>query len=238
MFGPGTYKLTTQTLPVLTYLKNWDKLFESPFKSGRLLLLDAHPDRAAVGYAAARDDPRFGLRDGAAARVRPVLVSRRRREGVPQGAVGHARGLHARRRRGAAARHHPGDDGQLDRGIQGQLPRHGREPDADGEPGQGRPRDRARPLRSRARRVQRRERVAARGTAGRARQAHLDGDGRRPQQVHAVPDGHRDSDRGRERRRHRRHRRRTRIGHGDRPADGAGHGERPLDGAERARRTR
>ena len=33
VFGPGTYKLTTQTLPVLTYLKNWDKLFQSPFKS-------------------------------------------------------------------------------------------------------------------------------------------------------------------------------------------------------------
>ena len=33
VFGPGTYKLTTQTLPVLTYLRNWDKLFESPFKS-------------------------------------------------------------------------------------------------------------------------------------------------------------------------------------------------------------
>lgn len=33
VFGPGSYKLTTQTLPVLTYLKNWDKLFESPFKS-------------------------------------------------------------------------------------------------------------------------------------------------------------------------------------------------------------
>ncbi|MBT9494168.1 MAG: SPFH domain-containing protein [Paucibacter sp.] len=33
MFGPGMHKLTTQTLPVLTYLKNWDKLFESPFKS-------------------------------------------------------------------------------------------------------------------------------------------------------------------------------------------------------------
>jgi membrane protease subunit (stomatin/prohibitin family) len=32
-FGPGMYKLTTQTIPVLTYLKNWDKLFESPFKS-------------------------------------------------------------------------------------------------------------------------------------------------------------------------------------------------------------
>ena len=33
VFAPGTHKLSTQTLPVLTYLKNWDKLFESPFKS-------------------------------------------------------------------------------------------------------------------------------------------------------------------------------------------------------------
>ncbi len=33
LFAPGRYTLTTQTLPVLTYLKNWDKLFESPFKS-------------------------------------------------------------------------------------------------------------------------------------------------------------------------------------------------------------
>jgi len=33
VFAPGMHKLTTQTLPVLTYLKNWDKLFQSPFKS-------------------------------------------------------------------------------------------------------------------------------------------------------------------------------------------------------------
>ena len=33
VFGPGSYKLSTQTLPLLTNLKNWDKLFESPFKS-------------------------------------------------------------------------------------------------------------------------------------------------------------------------------------------------------------
>lgn len=32
-FGPGRYKLTTNTLPLLTNLKNWDKLFQSPFKS-------------------------------------------------------------------------------------------------------------------------------------------------------------------------------------------------------------
>jgi membrane protease subunit (stomatin/prohibitin family) len=33
VFGPGRYTLGTRTLPVLTYLNNWDKLFQSPFKS-------------------------------------------------------------------------------------------------------------------------------------------------------------------------------------------------------------
>jgi membrane protease subunit (stomatin/prohibitin family) len=33
VFGPGLYTLTTQTLPVMTNLMNWDKLFQSPFKS-------------------------------------------------------------------------------------------------------------------------------------------------------------------------------------------------------------
>lgn len=33
VFMPGCYTLNTQTLPVLTNLKNWDKLFQSPFKS-------------------------------------------------------------------------------------------------------------------------------------------------------------------------------------------------------------
>lgn len=33
VFGPGQYELTTNTLPVLTYLENWDKFFKSPFKS-------------------------------------------------------------------------------------------------------------------------------------------------------------------------------------------------------------
>ena len=32
-FGPGLYTLNTQTLPILTYLINWDKAFQSPFKS-------------------------------------------------------------------------------------------------------------------------------------------------------------------------------------------------------------
>jgi membrane protease subunit (stomatin/prohibitin family) len=33
VFGPGMYTLNTQNLPILTDLKNWDKDFESPFKS-------------------------------------------------------------------------------------------------------------------------------------------------------------------------------------------------------------
>ncbi|MFO1518316.1 MAG: SPFH domain-containing protein [bacterium] len=33
LFKPGLYTLTTQTLPVMTSLQNWDKLFASPFKS-------------------------------------------------------------------------------------------------------------------------------------------------------------------------------------------------------------
>ncbi|HEY2854418.1 MAG TPA: SPFH domain-containing protein [Gemmatimonadaceae bacterium] len=32
-FGPGLYTLETRTLPLLTNLRNWDKAFQSPFKS-------------------------------------------------------------------------------------------------------------------------------------------------------------------------------------------------------------
>ena len=33
IFTAGTYKVSTQNIPVLTNLMNWDKMFESPFKS-------------------------------------------------------------------------------------------------------------------------------------------------------------------------------------------------------------
>ncbi len=33
VFGPGLYNLSTQNLPILTDLMNWDKQFKSPFKS-------------------------------------------------------------------------------------------------------------------------------------------------------------------------------------------------------------
>jgi membrane protease subunit (stomatin/prohibitin family) len=33
VFAPGLYTLNTQTLPIMTNLMNWDKMFQSPFKS-------------------------------------------------------------------------------------------------------------------------------------------------------------------------------------------------------------
>ncbi len=33
VFGPGRHRLSTRTLPLLTNLRHWDKLFASPFKS-------------------------------------------------------------------------------------------------------------------------------------------------------------------------------------------------------------
>ena len=33
LFGPGQHTITTQNIPILTDLANWDKMFESPFKS-------------------------------------------------------------------------------------------------------------------------------------------------------------------------------------------------------------
>ncbi len=33
VFSPGLYRLSTHTLPLLTNLLNWDKMFQSPFKS-------------------------------------------------------------------------------------------------------------------------------------------------------------------------------------------------------------
>jgi hypothetical protein len=83
VFGPGMYKLTTQTLPVLTYLKNWDKLFESPFKSDVYFLQHPPAARPQVGHAEPGHDARQGFRHGAAARLRHLRLQ----PGRPQGST-------------------------------------------------------------------------------------------------------------------------------------------------------
>ena len=104
VFGPGMYKLTTQTLPVLTYLKNWDKLFESPFKSDVYFFSTRQQVDQQMGHAAADHHPRQGLRRGAAARLRQLQLPHRRCQAVPHRDLRHARHLLVGRPRRPAAR--------------------------------------------------------------------------------------------------------------------------------------
>ena len=128
VFGPGMYKLTTQTLPVLTYLKNWDKLFESPVQERRLLLQHAPADRPALGHAAADHDPRQGLRRGAPARLRQLQLPHRRRQAVPHRDLRHARRLHRGRPRRPAARPDAAEHQRRHRRQRRALPRPGGQP--------------------------------------------------------------------------------------------------------------
>ena len=75
VFGPGMYKLTTQTLPLLTNLKNWDKLFRIPVQVRGLFLLDPPAPRPQVGHAEPDHHPRQGFRHGAHAPSASIRTS-------------------------------------------------------------------------------------------------------------------------------------------------------------------
>ncbi len=74
VFAPGMYKLTTQTLPVLTYLKNWDKLFESPFKSDVYFFSHAH--RSSTRNGARRTRSPSATRNSASSACAPSASTR------------------------------------------------------------------------------------------------------------------------------------------------------------------
>ena len=129
VFGPGMYKLTTQTIPVLTYLKNWDKLFESPFKSD-------------VYFFSTRQqiDQRWGTpqpitirdKDFGAVRLR-AFGNYAYRIADPKAFhtedLGHARRLHGGRARRPAARPVPAAHLGRDRRERHPVPRPGGQPD-------------------------------------------------------------------------------------------------------------
>ena len=78
VFGPGRYTLNTQTLPLLTNLKNWDKLFESPFKSDVYFFNTKQQLARKWGDVATRYRARCRVRRGAVALVRYVRLPHQR----------------------------------------------------------------------------------------------------------------------------------------------------------------
>ena len=89
VFGPGA-TLTTQTLPILTYLKNWDKLFRA--RSRATSTSSARASRStSAGARPSRSRSATGLRRGAPARVRQLRLPHRRPEAVPHRDLRHAR---------------------------------------------------------------------------------------------------------------------------------------------------
>ena len=163
VFGPGMYKLTTQTLPILTYLKNWDKLFESPFKSDVIFF----STRLQLGRRWGTAQP-VTLRDSEFGMVRlrfGVYVPDRRSRHVLPRNQRHARRVHGGRPGIAAAQHGGRRDDHGAGRLQGAVPGHGRQPGPDVAEHQRAAGADLRALRRQAGQLHRRERVAARRAA-------------------------------------------------------------------------
>ena len=69
VLGPGLYTLNTNTLPVLTNLMNWDKLFQSPFKTDVYFFSTRLQMNQRWGTAQPDHRSRQGFRRGPAARA-------------------------------------------------------------------------------------------------------------------------------------------------------------------------
>ena len=232
VFGPGMYKLTTQTLPVLTYLKNWDKLFESPFKSD-------------VYFFSTRQqvDQKWGTPQPITIRDKDFGAVRLRAFGNYSFRIGDAKLFHTEIS-GTRDIYRVADlDGQL-RGLVLQnisnaiasqrraLSGPGGQPDPVRAGAGDAAGARVRQDRHQAGGHHGPERLAARRAAEDPRPEDRHGHGRqRHGQVHAVPDGAGDPEVRRRRGPGRRHRRRC-DGPGRRRGAGPGAGAEPLAGAQ------
>ncbi len=104
VFGPGRYNLTTADAADPDLPAELGQAVQEPVQERRLLLQHAPAGRPALGHHPAGDDPRQGLRRGAAARLRQLRLPGRRPEAVPHRNLRHARHLHRGRARRPAAR--------------------------------------------------------------------------------------------------------------------------------------
>ena len=97
IFGPGLHTLNTRNLPILTDLMNWDKDFESPFKSEVYFFSTRLADRPEVGNRNAHHHPRQGVRRRPPALLRHLLLPHRRSARLLQPGQRHPRRLLCRR---------------------------------------------------------------------------------------------------------------------------------------------
>ncbi len=127
IFGPGLYKLTTQTLPILTYLQNWDKKFQSPFKS------DVYFFSSRI-----QTDQRWGTATPITIRDKEFGAVRVRGYGIYSWHISDPKAFHTkisgtrelykvRRYRRPASQHDHRPDDQRVRGKLAAIPRYGRE---------------------------------------------------------------------------------------------------------------
>ena len=133
-FGPGLYTLTTQTLPILTYLRNWDKAFKSPFKSDVYFFSTRLQTNQKWGTATPITirDKEFG-----AVRMRAYGIYAYRIDDpkVFYEKVSGTREMYQRgRSRRPVAQHHRGPDDRSVRRQRDFVPRYGRQPVSSSAP--------------------------------------------------------------------------------------------------------
>ena len=86
-FEGGRYVLRTKNLPVLTDLRHWTKLFESPFKSEVYFFSTRLRVGQTFGTPQPDHRPRPRVRRGAGARLRRLQLPHRRRRPLPPAGV-------------------------------------------------------------------------------------------------------------------------------------------------------
>ena len=198
VFGPGLYTLTTQTLPLLTDLMNWDKEFKSPFKS------DVYFFSTRI-----KTDQRWGTATPITIRDKEFGAVRVRGYGIYSWHIDNPRVFHTKIS-GTREMYKVADlEGQLRNTIVGRMtgrvrrkrravPGHGRQSDRAGREDRRRVEAAVRRTGPGARQLRGRESLAARRVAEDARHAHRHEHDRRHGPVHAVSGGEFDADRGRQ----------------------------------------
>src|SRR5690349_2470463 len=167
-FTPGLHTLNTQTLPILTYLRNWDKAFKSPFKSD-------------VYFFSTRQqvNQKWGTATPITIRDREFGAVRMRAYGIYSYHIGDPKAFH-QKVSGTREAYRVSD-------LQGQFPRYGRQPGASRFGDAREPDTGIRQPWPGSRQLRGGEHLSTRGIAETPRPAHRHEHDRRYEPVYAIP---------------------------------------------------